>query len=32
MCLVGDMSEEFVSGGSHVEREWFSSPEVPLLG
>jgi len=32
MCLVGGMSEEFVSGGPHAERERFSSPEVPLLG
>ncbi|QCD86101.1 hypothetical protein DEO72_LG3g622 [Vigna unguiculata] len=27
MCLVGGMSEEFVSGGPHAERERFSSPE-----
>jgi len=32
MCLIGDISEEFVSGGPHAERERFSSPEVPLLG
>ena len=32
MCFDFVTSEEFVIGGSHAERESFSSPEVLLLG